>query len=134
MARRRPETPTKDPKRRKKTSVLGKKRPNEVVASCKYLVYMLICCFNYSRIALFYSLCIVDVNAHAAVHCMTRADCSNRGECISNNCVCDAGFTGTNCETRKDEAEHLQSHICDNPCVYTFLSREKLFPKGHFRL
>ena len=37
----------------------------------------------------------------AILSCSTRADCNNQGDCTSNICICDAGFTGLLCETGK---------------------------------
>ena len=62
----------------------------------------------------------MDVSVHVATHCMSGAEsCSNRGECsvVTVSVMLDS-HARTNCDTCKDEVEHLLSHICDDCMLF----------------
>ncbi|XP_070573153.1 von Willebrand factor D and EGF domain-containing protein-like [Ptychodera flava] len=55
------------------------------------------------------------------------SDCSKHGECIDNICVCDKGFTGSDCSYEKGQPIHLSNlkhdALCDlqsRPCETAF--------------
>ena len=81
---------------------------------CKYLIYV-VCCFNYSRIAVLFTLYGCECTCSYSLYEWSWMQQQRR--MLSGNCVCDAGFTGTNCAC-KDEVEHLLSHICDDCMLF----------------